>query len=112
MFVQRDLSFLYLLSKCGKHSLSIIKFYFLHDSLYLHETTLPHVIHLFCSFSKMDLFNLEILFWNVRGLRNNKKRKKCFKWVSKHTSSNSIIMLQETQSHRRRNYLEKGDRLP
>ena len=42
--------------------------------------------------------DFEILSYNVRGLVNEKKRKKVFNYIKKHTSSNAVIFLQETHS--------------
>lgn len=46
----------------------------------------------------MPLFDFEMMTWNVRGLRDNKKRNKVFSWIKKHTNSNALVMLQETHS--------------
>ena len=46
----------------------------------------------------MDHSNLEIISFNVRGLGDEKKRKKVFHYLKKNTSSNSIIFLQECHS--------------
>ena len=42
--------------------------------------------------------DFEILSYNVRGIGNEKKRKKLFNYIKKHTSSNTIVCLQETHS--------------
>ena len=42
--------------------------------------------------------DFEILSYNVRVLGNEKKRKKVFNYVKKHTSSNAVIFLQETHA--------------
>ena len=45
-----------------------------------------------------DDFNFELITLNVRGLRDFKKRRKIFNWIKKHTSKESIMLLQETHS--------------
>ena len=40
----------------------------------------------------------DIFSWNVRGIKGYKKRRKVFNWMVKHSSVNSIFMLQETHS--------------
>ena len=40
----------------------------------------------------------DIFSWNVRGINGYKKRRKIFNWMVKHSSVNSIFMLQETHS--------------
>ena len=42
----------------------------------------------------------DIFSWNVRGINGYKKRRKIFNWMVKHSSVNSIFMLQETHSTR------------
>ena len=45
-----------------------------------------------------NIVDFEILSYNVRGIGNDKKRKKLFNYIKKHTSSNTIVCLQETHS--------------
>ena len=45
--------------------------------------------------------DFEVLSYNVRGTGNERKRKKLFNYVKKHTSSNTIVCLQETHSTRK-----------
>ena len=40
----------------------------------------------------------DIFSWNVRGINGYKKRRKIFNWMVKHSSVNSIFMLQEAHS--------------
>ena len=42
--------------------------------------------------------NFNIFTWNVNGIGRYKKRRKVFNWPIKHSSTNSIFMLQETHS--------------
>ena len=42
--------------------------------------------------------NFKIFTWNVNGMGSYKKRRKVFNWLIKHSSTNSIFMLQETHS--------------
>ena len=42
--------------------------------------------------------NLEIASFNARRLGNKRKRKKVFNILKKHTSLNTVIVLQETHS--------------
>ena len=43
-----------------------------------------------------DDLSFEVITLNVRGLRDLKKRRKIFNWIKKHTSKESIMLLQET----------------
>ena len=45
-----------------------------------------------------DDFSFELITLNVRGLPEFKKRRKIFNWIKKHTSKESIMLLQETHS--------------
>ena len=45
-----------------------------------------------------NIMDFEILSYHVRGRGNEKKRKKLFNYIKKHTSSNAIVCLQETHS--------------
>ena len=45
-----------------------------------------------------DDFSFELITLNVRGLREFKKRRRNFNWIKKHTSKESIMLLQETHS--------------
>ena len=46
----------------------------------------------------MNQNTFDIFSWNVRGINGYKKRSKIFNWMVKHSSVNSIFMLQETHS--------------
>ena len=51
--------------------------------------------------------DVEILSYNVRGLGNEKKRKKVFNYIKKHTSGNAVIFLWETHSTKKDEMLWK-----
>ena len=42
--------------------------------------------------------NFDVLTWHVRGLGSYGKRRKIFNWIRKHTSKETIVLLQETHS--------------
>ena len=46
----------------------------------------------------MNQNTFDIFSWNVRGINGYKKCRKIFNWMVKHSSVNSIFMLQETHS--------------
>ena len=41
--------------------------------------------------SRMISFDFEILSWNVKGLRDGKKRRKVFSRIKHHTDSNALV---------------------
>ena len=45
-----------------------------------------------------NVVDFEILSYNVRGIGNERKRKKLFNYIKKHTSSNTTVCLPETHS--------------
>ena len=45
-----------------------------------------------------NIVDFEILSYNVRGIDSERKRKKLFNYIKKHTSSNTVVCLQETHS--------------
>ena len=45
-----------------------------------------------------NIVDFEILSYNLRGVGNERKRKKLFNYIKKHTSSNTIVCLLETHS--------------
>ena len=51
--------------------------------------------------------DFEILTYNTRGLGDERKRRKIFNYIKKHTSSKTIVFLQETHSTNRNENLWK-----
>ena len=42
--------------------------------------------------------DFEVVFYNVNGLGDDRKRRKIFNYMKKHTSGKSVVFLQETHS--------------
>ena len=55
----------------------------------------------------MAQLDFEIITYNAKGLGGERKQKKIFNYMKKKTSSNALVMIQETHSTRTKEQLWK-----